>query len=303
MATQRRKPAPKFASYAEWIRQARDTHEVVEQRRSSCGASLTQSRLAESFGDPATPDLKVFLVLAGDAPPTVGDVGFGKFSCHVQPGRFAVAGADVATDFVGSGPYELLALSLPWSALRADLESLLDTEAGHLGPRIHKSNPDDALVGRTLRRMWSAIPAAAPIDDRLLFDGLTNVLVNRLLELGGVELRRPKRSQRLSPSRLAGVLEYVESTLAMRLSLDELAAVAGCSRFHFSRLFRNAVGVSPVAYVTARRLDAVKNAMARDPDIPLRQIASEFGYSDQTYLVRQFRQKYGEPPKRWLRGR
>ncbi|MEM9659490.1 MAG: hypothetical protein AAF961_14115, partial [Planctomycetota bacterium] len=87
-----------FESYADWIRQTRETHEVIEQRRSGCGASLTQYRAAEATGDPPTPDLKVWMVLAGDAPPLIGDVGFGKFQCYVHPGRFAVAGANIGTE-------------------------------------------------------------------------------------------------------------------------------------------------------------------------------------------------------------
>lgn len=289
-----------FSSYAEWIRQVGDTHEIIEQRQSVCGASLTQTRLAQAIGDPPTPDLKVFMVLAGESPPTVADVGFGRFECHVRPGRFAVAGADIATDFVGEGPYDLLALSLPWNSLRSQLEELIDAEAGHLGPKIHRSNPDDALVGETLRRMWSTIPSRCGSDDRLRFDGLVNVLVGRLVQISGVDMRGLGKREAMKPERLASVLEYVESSLRRPLSLDDLSQVAGCSRFHFSRLFRRAVGASPMAYVTRRRLERVKEALIREPGKPLHQLASLFGYADQSHLVRQFRRQFGEPPKSWL---
>lgn len=292
-----------FESYADWIRQARETHEVIEQRRSACGASLTQYRAAEATGDPPTSDLKLWMVLAGDAPPLIGDVGFGRFKCHVHPGRFAVAGANIGTEFVGSGPYELLALTLPWRTLQEDLENLMDMEAGHLGPKIHTINPDDALVGQALRCMWSSIPGADECDDRLRFDGFVNVLIDRLLQLGDIELRRPKRLQRLCPGSLASVLEYVESTISTRVSLEELAVVAGCSRFHFSRLFRASVGTSPASYVARRRLEKVKEALTRKPTTTLPELAARFGYSDESHLVRQFRQQFGEPPKRWLLNR
>ncbi|MEM9351694.1 MAG: AraC family transcriptional regulator [Planctomycetota bacterium] len=288
-----------YGSYADWARQAHKRHEVIEQRVSDCGASLTRSRLSESFGDPATDDLKLFMVVSGEAPPTIGDVGFGKFKCRVSPGRFAVAGAGISTEFDGPGPYSLLALSLPWQTLRSDLEGLLDADASHLPPEIHRTNPCDRLVSETLRRMWTAIPSCSSFDDRLRFDGLVNVLVHKLFKLGGLDFQFARRAPVLTPSRLARVLEYVETTLHVGISLDCLAYQAGCSRFHFSRLFKNSVGTSPMAYVARRRLEQAKESLKREPEVPLAQLASRLGYSDQSHLIRQFRRQFGETPKRW----
>ncbi len=46
------------------------------------------------------------------------------------------------------------------------------------------------------------------------------------------------------------------------VGLDELAKGAGMSRFHFQRIFRAAVGVTPKAYMAGRRRDAVREGLA-----------------------------------------
>ena len=49
-------------------------------------------------------------------------------------------------------------------------------------------------------------------------------------------------------------LWYIESHLANALTLDEIAAIGGVSRFHMVRSFAAATGLSVMRYVRARRL-------------------------------------------------
>ena len=57
-------------------------------------------------------------------------------------------------------------------------------------------------------------------------------------------------------------LWYVESHLAEPLTLDEIAAVGGVSRFHLVRAFAEATGMSVMRYVRARRLTKAARALA-----------------------------------------
>lgn len=49
--------------------------------------------------------------------------------------------------------------------------------------------------------------------------------------------------------------EWVAEPVAEDLNLDRLAAQAGLSKFHFHRLFKSAMGVSPARYHINLRLD------------------------------------------------
>src|SRR5215475_14029899 len=63
-------------------------------------------------------------------------------------------------------------------------------------------------------------------------------------------------------------LWYVEGHLSNALTLDEIASVAGVSRFHMVRAFAEATGMSVMRYVRARRLTKAARALAKGaPDI------------------------------------
>jgi AraC family transcriptional regulator len=91
-------------------------------------------------------------------------------------------------------------------------------------------------------------------------------------------------------------LWYVESHLAGALSLDEIAGVAGVSRFHLVRAFAAATGFSVMRYVRARRLSEAARALAAGaPDIL--SLALDADYSSHEAFTRAFRDRFGVTPE------
>jgi AraC family transcriptional regulator len=91
-------------------------------------------------------------------------------------------------------------------------------------------------------------------------------------------------------------LWYVESHLADSLTLDEIAAVGGVSRFHMVRAFAEATGVSVMRYVRARRLTKAARALAKGaPDILT--LALEADYGSHEAFTRAFRDHFGITPE------
>jgi AraC family transcriptional regulator len=102
-------------------------------------------------------------------------------------------------------------------------------------------------------------------------------------------------SNGLSSERLKRVYDYIEAHLDDRLALADLAGVACLSPFHFSRSFKEAVGVGPQRYVMHRRVERAK-ALMRRTDQPLALIAQEVGFADQSHLTSVFRRESGVTP-------
>jgi AraC family transcriptional regulator len=94
------------------------------------------------------------------------------------------------------------------------------------------------------------------------------------------------------------VIAYIEANLAGALSLQGMAQQAGLSVSHFSRKFTRRFGMSPHAFVIARRIEFAKELMLRTPD-PLSRIALSCGMSDQAHFCKAFRRLVGESPGRW----
>src|ERR1700761_4683164 len=91
-------------------------------------------------------------------------------------------------------------------------------------------------------------------------------------------------------------LWYIESHLAKALTLEEISAVAGVSRFHLVRAFAAATGFSVMRYVRARRLSEAARALAaRAPDIL--HVALDAEYGSHEAFTRAFRDHFGVTPE------
>ena len=92
-------------------------------------------------------------------------------------------------------------------------------------------------------------------------------------------------------------LWFIESHLADELTLDEIAGIAGISRFHMVRAFAAATGLSVMRYVRTRRLSEAARALAGGaPDILT--LALEADYGSHEAFTRAFRGISGLRPKR-----
>jgi len=91
-------------------------------------------------------------------------------------------------------------------------------------------------------------------------------------------------------------LWYIESHLAEPLTLEEIAAIGGVSRFHMVRAFAAATGFSVMRYVRARRLSkAARELAAGAPDIL--SLALESDYGSHEAFTRAFRDHFGVTPE------
>jgi AraC-like DNA-binding protein len=142
-------------------------------------------------------------------------------------------------------------------------------------------------VSALLAAMWRS-------DDALAIDC-------GLLEL--VETLRPhaRRAARPVPSKaelaLDRAIHLMHEALAEPLTLEQLAAAAGWSPFHFLRRFKDRHHVTPHRMLMALRLFEAKRLLAagRAPAA----VAAEVGLVDQAHLTRRFARMYGVTPARY----
>lgn len=96
------------------------------------------------------------------------------------------------------------------------------------------------------------------------------------------------------PRAVARARELLESQLADPPSLEALAAAVNLSPFHFARVFRQATGLPPHAWLKQRRLSRARELLKSG--LPASEVAFALGFADQSHLSRQFKQAYGVTP-------
>jgi AraC-like DNA-binding protein len=153
---------------------------------------------------------------------------------------------------------------------------------------VHHDRAGAQRVTRLLDALWSA-------HEPLAFDSL---LLSLLQEFRG-QARTPRNAPMERAPRFAAVIDYLHTHLAERLTLEELAAVAGLSPFHFLRSFQAHHHVTPQQMLMALRLFDAKRRLAAG-EAPA-QVAAATGLSDQAHLTRAFVRRYGVTPARYRR--
>lgn len=99
--------------------------------------------------------------------------------------------------------------------------------------------------------------------------------------------------------RIHQVQDYMEQHIGQNLSLDELAEIAGFSKFHFSRIFQSIVQEPLAHYVNRIRMEQALFLLAHRMDKNMTDIALEMGFTDSAVFSRAFKNYYGVSPREY----
>jgi AraC-like DNA-binding protein len=133
------------------------------------------------------------------------------------------------------------------------------------------------------------------------------IVVTALVEQLVVQLLRQhtnvRRSVELELSRAGLVdrrirraVELMHANLERDLPLEEIAAAAFLSPFHFSRLFKKLTGATPHAYLAGLRAARAQVLLA-DTDLNITQVSARVGYASSSHFTKAFRQATGMTPR------
>jgi AraC family transcriptional regulator len=99
---------------------------------------------------------------------------------------------------------------------------------------------------------------------------------------------------KLSSHQLKKIIEYVRSYIHNVITLEELAALIHLSVFHFSRLFKNTVGVSPYQFVLRMKIEYAKKCIRHRESVA--DIADKLGFTDSAHFCNTFKKVTGHSP-------
>ncbi|WP_248403478.1 helix-turn-helix domain-containing protein [Butyrivibrio fibrisolvens] len=119
-----------------------------------------------------------------------------------------------------------------------------------------------------------------------------------------VELTKAVHNHRLSldkysPS-IQRVIEYISLHLGDHISNEDLTSAASMSVSHLARLFKKETGMTMTEYAASMRCKKAANLLKKTT-LPIQEISSYVGYSDNNYFVKVFRKNYGMTPTEFRR--
>lgn len=151
--------------------------------------------------------------------------------------------------------------------------------------------PAAAALAAELRRAL----LSDPLPDIPYLEALADGLVLRLLGRFAEPAPAGPDSLPMAPGRLHRILRHIEANLDGPLPIAELAAQAGLSRSHFTRVFEQATGDPPQRFVLKRRVARARALIAEGRE-GLAQVALAAGFSSQAHLSTAFRKVVGVTP-------
>ena len=85
------------------------------------------------------------------------------------------------------------------------------------------------------------------------------------------------------------ITNYINEHFAEDLSLEQIADLAGFSKYHFTRLFKQYTDTSFYKYLNQKRIDYAKTLLL-DPNLPVLDVALQCGFSSLSAFLRMFKQ-------------
>lgn len=103
-----------------------------------------------------------------------------------------------------------------------------------------------------------------------------------------------QRPHKADPQIVQQIKDYLQTYYWQDLALKDLSRLCGRSPFHLTRVFREAVGLPPHAYLTHVRIAEAKSRLSQD--YALTQLAIDLGFTDQSHFTKTFKAWVGVTP-------
>lgn len=278
---------------------------------SSLAAAWT-SLLVQTFENPAeveafetapTPDLNLVLIARGTR--EIESFSGGRWKkATLQPGDGGMTAGGTTNRLRLSSPnsevVQTINIFIPAYYFAAAAE-----EYRRAGMPSQLEQPDslafaDPVISHTAFSLLEAIKTGAP---NLYAESAAQFLATHLLAKNS-RWRTPITATRnpgeLSDRRLKRVLGFMQQHCAENLTLDQLAAEAGISRFHFITLFKQAVGTTPHQYLIRLRLERAAELL-EETDLSIRMIATSCGFVALSHFSDLFQRRFGQTASAYRR--
>lgn len=98
------------------------------------------------------------------------------------------------------------------------------------------------------------------------------------------------------------IKEYLDQNFTSPITLDSLSETVYISKHYLSHLFKEQTGVSPIKYLTSKRMEKACELLS-ETELPVSEVSKAVGYENPLYFSQVFKRIYGISPVKYRVGR
>jgi AraC family transcriptional regulator len=220
----------------------------------------------------------------------------GPWCTHrVQPGAVSILTRAEQSQWKWDHPIDVSHIYLANAALASVAGEVFERDIQDVEMDDHVSSKDMVLTA--LMAAFESELDTGGLGGRLYVESLKNQLCIHLLRrYANVVFRENRCRGRLSAAQRRLLEDYVEENIERNISLEDLAAIAQLSVSTLIRRVHAEFDCPPHAYVLRRRIERAKSLLTSSRDVPLKVVAAESGFADQSHMTRLFRRVLNVTP-------
>ena len=202
--------------------------------------------------------------------------------------------------FLKSAPFGTIAFYLP----RLAFDEIADDASAHRIEEL-RCPRGRGVADATIRNLGFSLVGGfdRPHEvSRIFFEHVSFAVCAHVAQAyGGMQPNSMGRRGGLAAWQERRAKDILAANLAGAVALADIARECQLSVSHFSRAFRQSMGVAPHRWLQNRRVELAKDLL-RDRESSLSEIALRCGFADQSHFTRVFTQRAGVSPGAWRRG-
>jgi AraC family transcriptional regulator len=244
---------------------------------------------------PAEVDPVIILILTTQPHRTHESVGNYHHIGLYRQGDLCITPSGIPSSYYAEDNHHYLYVQISSTFLQQVAEEALELNSNRvdLMPAFQVRNPQ---LEQLLLLLQTELHQGGRMG-RLYVESLANALVvNLLYDYSATHPRITHFNRGLGNHKLLQITHYIDEALDLDIKLADLAQLAQMSQSHFSRLFKQAMGLSPHQYLLQQRVERAKQLL-KHTNQSLVEIALACGFDSHSHFTRQFRQITGITPK------